>query len=103
MMLTPRPWYDVDYQKPEPEREVNWRWVQQWRQDNPDPPRGPDWDEWYAQYKIEQDRCWVAACFPQFHVWDWPVEDVALARRLCSRYICGVCGRVEDPGCATGC
>jgi hypothetical protein len=49
------------------------------------------------------DRVWVAACFPQFRVFDWSDEDVALARKIVNRHTCGVCGRSDDPGCVLGC
>jgi len=94
----------ADYTTPEPTFEVNWRWVQLWQAENPGPGCGsPGHAEWDAAYMRECDRVWVAACLPQFRVFDWPEEDVAAARKLVARHVCGVCGRSDDPGCWAGC
>lgn len=91
-----------EYEKSYPDLDVKWRWVDLWEQENPAPGK-EDWDEWYVEHKKMMDRVWVAAVMPQFRVWDWKDEDVALARRIVARHVCGVCGRTEDPGCVYGC
>jgi hypothetical protein len=94
-------------ERPRRELRVNWSWVKLWLQENPDPRTvdkdAPGFDEWYAEYRKMNDRVWVAASFPEFLVWDWSDEDVAIARRLVSRHVCGVCGQVDDPSCGFGC
>lgn len=113
-VLTDRPQdkpspYEVEYAKRDPFEHrfgVNWRWVELWEQENPNPNvggRSPDFDAWYAEHKKQQDRAWVAWSLPQFNVWDWTDEDVAHARRMVARHICSVCGRADDPGCGVGC
>lgn len=106
-MITPRHPNDVDHQTPYPDLDVNWRWRELWLQENPDPRSvdkgAPGFEEWYAELRKVDDRVWVAACFPQFRVWDWDEKSVALARELVSRHVCGVCGRKDDPGCWYNC
>lgn len=91
-----------DYSTPEPVGEPNWRWVDLWVQENPNPGRG-GFDDWYAERSKMDDRVWVAWCLPQFRVFDWSDGDVAHARETVSRHVCGVCGRSDDPGCWAGC
>ena len=108
------PYADAYYQTPEPlvEEGVNWDWLYLWDQENPDPRLDSDLDRedygeafdfWYTERRKVMDRCWVAAVLPQFRVWDWKEDDVAMARKLVSRHVCGVCGRSDDPGCTYGC
>lgn len=96
------------YSTPYPDLDVDWRWSEVWRLNNPSPPRDNDpdnsaWNEWYAQFKIEMDRAWVQAIFPQFRVLDWKIEDVQTMRKLIAGHVCGVCGRSDDSGCWKGC
>jgi len=91
-----------EYIRPEREDEPNWRWVELWEQENPNPGR-EGFDDWYAEKERMADRVWVAYCLPDFRVWDWSDKDVALARRLVARHVCGVCGRPDDSGCFRGC
>lgn len=91
----------------------NWAWAQLWEQENPDPrldanlveeaDRRAAFNDWYSHLRQMQDRVWVAACFPQFRVWDWNDEDVKAMRDVMRRHVCGVDGRFDDPGCAYGC
>ena len=90
------------YGTPRPTGEPNWAWVDLWEQSNPNP-GGEDFDDWYEQRRTMHDRVWVAYCLPGFAVFDWPEVDVANARRLVARHVCGVCGRRDDPGCGMGC
>lgn len=92
-----------DYVTPEPEFRVNWRWLDLWEQENPNPGGGDNFAEWHAAYRLMGDRCWAAAHFPNLRVMDWTDEDVYDLRRLVARHICGVCGRADDSGCAKGC
>lgn len=95
------------YIKPEREWDARWQWLELWEQENPNPNQPGEgtenFEDWYALHKAMQDRIWVAQCFPQYEVFDWSDEDVAIARELVSRHTCGVCGRNDDPGCAVGC
>ena len=94
-------WPD-SYIKTERPDEPNWGWLSLWDQSNPNP--GPEgFDSWWAERKKVDDRVWVAWCLPQFQVFDWPDEDVATARGLMARHVCGVCGRPDDAGCVLGC
>lgn len=82
----------------------NWRWLDLWGSENPRPEAaGEDFDEWWAERNRMHDRIWVAFCLPQFRVFDWDDDDIANARRLVSRHVCGVCARPDDSGCAIGC
>lgn len=97
------PFEDADYSTERREGGVDWRWVDAWEAEHPSPGPGENWLPWYAELVKMRDRCWVAWCFPEFRVLDWSEKDVALARKLVSRHICGVCGRRDDSGCAVGC
>ena len=95
------------YIKSKPTSEINWAWVELWEVENPNPNQpgesGENFEGWFKLKKALEDRCWVADCFPQYNVFDWPDEDVALARKLTRRHTCSVCGRNDDPGCTLGC
>ena len=91
-----------EYDRPDPEVGPNWRWLDLWEQENPNP-GAPGFDDWHAEKQKMHARVWVASCLPQFRVFDWPDEDVALARQLVARHVCGVCGRSDDHGCTVGC
>jgi len=96
-------WPD-QYSTPESENEPNWAWLDLWEQENPYPYlESLSFEEWYDEKTKMSDRVWVAHCLPQFHVFDWSDEDVALARKVVSRHVCGVCGRSDDSGCVLGC
>ena len=107
---------DVGYQTRDPfgpdDEGVNWRWVELWVQENPDPRRDPDlnpkdkdeaFERWYDERIKMHNRVWVAKVLPQFKVWDWNEESVEKARQLVRGHVCGCCGRSDDPGCAFGC
>jgi hypothetical protein len=103
------PWPE-EYSGPELDLDPNWRWLDLWDQENPRPYSkdfGKKYNDafsaWYAEEVKMRDRVWVAACLPQFHVFDWSDEDVALARKIVARHVCVVCGRSDDPGCVLGC
>ena len=101
--MTDQYWPDY-YMTPAREDEPNWGWLQLWEQSNPCP-RGQSkaFDAWYEERRKVSDRIWVAWCLPQFQVFDWSDEDVALGRELIRGHVCGVCGRTDDPGCVLGC
>jgi hypothetical protein len=86
----------------------NWQWVKLWEQENLNPyldddALREDFDEWLIGWNAMKNRVWVAWVLPQFHVFDWPEERVQQTRELLRGLVCGVCGRVEDPGCVRGC
>lgn len=94
---------DQVYGTPEPVWNPGvYRWADLWERSNPNP-CGPDSEEWYEAYELMCDRAWIAHILPVFHVWDWDDEDVRTLRKLMSHHVCGVCGRVDDHGCAKGC
>ena len=111
------PYEQAGYQTPDPfgpgKEDVNWRWVQLWEQENPDPRLDPDltdpderkaaFEDWYPGLRYEYDRAWVARMFPDFKVWDWKEKDVKAMRKIMNGHVCAVDGRKDDPGCAYGC
>ena len=100
-MRRERPWPDTYGTQPI-KGEPAWGWVHLWEQSNPNP-GGEGFDDWYEQKRLVCDRVWVAYCLPGFAVFDWSVEDVAVARKHIVRYVCSVCGRRDDAGCVLGC
>lgn len=102
------------YGTPEPyeTRDVDWRWKQLWEQENPNPALDPDgayveegFKAWFERSWRMGQICWARDHFPQFRLMDWDPdgEDMTALLRLVSRHVCGVCGRVDDPGCSEGC
>lgn len=100
--MTCEPAWPDSYGTRSPDGEPAWGWVHLWEQSNPNP-GGENFDAWYAEKRRMSDRVWVAYCLPGFAVFDWPAEDVAVARELVARHVCGVCGRRDDAGCVLGC
>lgn len=105
--MTETYWPDY-YMTPEREDEPNWNWLDLWHLENPNPARvsgstTEDFEVWSNCYRSVVDRIWVAWALPQFHVFDWPEERVQTAREMIRGLVCGVCGRIEDPGCVRGC
>lgn len=93
-----------DYARPQREDDPDWTPLYKWQETHPNPGGGsPEFDEWYTEHKKIQDRIWAGWAFHVPTIFEWDDEDVAVLRKLASYHVCGVCGRMDDPGCTYGC
>lgn len=108
-----RRWPD-SYIKTQPDHDIDYRVVDLWTQENPNPmsDRGPDVDNdeldesfnvWIEARKIVIRRARLMDLLPQFEVLNWTDEDVVAVYAALPSGACGVCGRIDDPGCVLGC
>jgi hypothetical protein len=89
---------------------VDWRWYRLWEDENPNPAwvegyAKEDFEAWFERSHRMRKICWAQDRFPQLRLMDWDPdgEDMTALLRLVSRHVCGVCGRIDDPGCTEGC
>lgn len=107
------------YGTPDPfvDRGVDWRLLDLWEQENPNPnvpgvgytqEEHENFEAWFEMNQRVRKVCWAQFHFPNLHLMDWMErpsrdEDLDALIKLVRRHICSVCGRADDPGCTEGC